>query len=177
MAEVKAESKSESKSESKYGDKSEEKKKAVIDWEEAMVQVGGDEDFLSEVLGDLLSESKTAEDEISKYVCCDFFAKSFSLCLFPNSLCFLIPFSAPHTERAIEEKNFSNIMNAAHRIKGSASYLCCEHLRHVSLLLQEKGHNGTLNPDDKLLEEIKKLYQEFCDCVTALQQEILKSAK
>lgn len=65
-------------------------------------------------------------------------------------------------------------MNAAHRIKGSASYLCCEHLKNVSLQMQEKGHAGTLNPNDKLLNEIKKLYEEFCDCLVALQQEISK---
>jgi len=54
-------------SESKGGEsKGEASRKLVIDWEEAMVQVGGDEEFLGEVLGDLLSESKTAEDEISK---------------------------------------------------------------------------------------------------------------
>lgn len=58
-----ADSKSESKDE-----RNDEKSKVVIDWDEAMVQVGGDEEFLAEVLGDLLSESRTAEDEISKCV-------------------------------------------------------------------------------------------------------------
>ena len=38
----------------------------VINWEEAMNQVGGDRDFLDEVLADLLTESQTAKDEIGK---------------------------------------------------------------------------------------------------------------
>jgi len=38
----------------------------IIDWEEAMTQVGGDEEFLNEVLQDLLTESATAEQEIGE---------------------------------------------------------------------------------------------------------------
>mmetsp|Transcript_33283 Transcript_33283/g.48167 ORF Transcript_33283/g.48167 Transcript_33283/m.48167 type:complete len:126 (+) Transcript_33283:58-435(+) len=38
--------------------------------------------------------------------------------------------------------NFEGIKTAAHKIKGSASYLCCEALREVSLLLQDLGHAG-----------------------------------
>lgn len=36
----------------------------IINWEEAMNQVGGDKDFLDEVLADLLTESQTAQEEI-----------------------------------------------------------------------------------------------------------------
>lgn len=38
----------------------------VINWEEAMNQVGGDRDFLDEVLADLLAESQTAQEEIGE---------------------------------------------------------------------------------------------------------------
>lgn len=38
----------------------------VINWEEAFNQVGGDKDFLNEVLDDLLTESAAAQEEISK---------------------------------------------------------------------------------------------------------------
>ena len=40
----------------------------VIDWTEAMNQVGGDREFLEEVLNDLLQESHIAEEEIAKGV-------------------------------------------------------------------------------------------------------------
>lgn len=37
-----------------------------IDWEEALSQVGGDQNFLFEVLNDLLTETRTAEDDIAR---------------------------------------------------------------------------------------------------------------
>jgi hypothetical protein len=40
----------------------------IINWEEAMNQVGGDKDFLDEVLADLLTESQTAQEEIGGYI-------------------------------------------------------------------------------------------------------------
>ena len=40
----------------------------IINWEEAMNQVGGDKDFLDEVLADLLTESQTAQEEIGRRV-------------------------------------------------------------------------------------------------------------
>ena len=40
----------------------------VINWEEAMNQVGGDKDFLDEVLADLLTESQNAKDEIGLFL-------------------------------------------------------------------------------------------------------------
>ena len=36
----------------------------IINWDEAMNQVGGDRDFLDEVLADLLAESANAQEEI-----------------------------------------------------------------------------------------------------------------
>ena len=115
----------------------------VIDWDEAMVQVGGDQDFLNEVLEDLLSESAQAEEEI---------------------------------EKAISDVDFSGVMKSAHRIKGSASYLCCEALRDISLKLQDAGHEGASGPGDSaaLLNKIKALFEEFKSALAALREEIEK---
>ncbi len=117
-----------------------------IDWDQAMEQVGGDREFLSEVLQDLLNESQTAEEEISA---------------------------------GIKANNFDAISKAAHRIKGSASYLCCEPLRIASLHLQEAGHSGTETGDKKpdlakLMEQIKGMYTHFQETVLTLRVEIEK---
>ena len=113
----------------------------IIDWDEAMVQVGGDREFLNEVLQDLLAESRTAEEEIGE---------------------------------AIKTSDFSGVMKAAHRIKGSASYLCCEALRDISLKLQDAGHDGTTSPKDpeQLLVQIDLLFEHFVECLKALRTEI-----
>lgn len=108
----------------------------VIDWDEAMEQVGGDLEFLNEVLQDLLTESDSAQQEIAD---------------------------------AIEAKDFDAIMKAAHRIKGSASYLCCEALKDISLRLQDAGRAGTGTPSDELLEEIKTMFETFKSCLVALK--------
>ena len=113
----------------------------IIDWDEAMVQVGGDREFLNEVLQDLLAESRTAEEEIGE---------------------------------AIKTLDFSGVMKAAHRIKGSASYLCCEALRDISLKLQDAGHDGTTSPKDpeQLIAQINVLFEHFVECLKALRTEI-----
>lgn len=113
----------------------------IIDWDEAMVQVGGDREFLNEVLQDLLAESRTAEEEIGE---------------------------------AIKISDFSGVMKAAHRIKGSASYLCCEALRDISLKLQDAGHDGTTSPKDpeQLIAQINVLFEHFVECLKALRTEI-----
>ena len=118
---------------------------AVINWESALEQVGGDEEFLNEVLGDLLTESDTAETDL---------------------------------KNAIETKNFDSVMKAAHRIKGSASYLCCEQLRETSFQLQNMGHEGlTLtdaNAQGELFNQIIIVYQTFQENLAALRAEISK---
>ena len=113
----------------------------IIDWDEAMVQAGGDREFLNEVLQDLLAESRTAEEEIGE---------------------------------AIKISDFSGVMKAAHRIKGSASYLCCEALRDISLKLQDAGHDGTTSPKDpeQLIAQINVLFEHFVECLKALRTEI-----
>lgn len=95
-----------------------------------MNQVGDDEEFLEEVLQDLLNEAKTAEDEIAE---------------------------------GIVARNFDVISKAAHRIKGSASYLFCDDLKNVSLSLQDLGHKAHIGEGDvnALLVEIKSLFETY----------------
>lgn len=75
---------------------------------------------------------------------------------------------------AIGTSDFSGVMKAAHRIKGSASYLCCEALRDISLKLQDAGHEGSASPKDpeQLLDTIKALFEKFVQCLKDLKAEI-----
>jgi HPt (histidine-containing phosphotransfer) domain-containing protein len=65
-------------------------------------------------------------------------------------------------------------MKAAHRIKGSASYLCCEQLKAVSLKLQDAGHEGTQNTAKaaEILASIEALFTEFKVALEDLKNEI-----
>ncbi|CAE7803471.1 unnamed protein product [Symbiodinium microadriaticum] len=118
-----------------------EEKPVVLDWPEAMNQVGGDKEFLAEVLQDLTEEAKTAEEDIQK---------------------------------AIQAKDFEAIMKAAHRIKGSATYLGCAALRNSSFAIQQLGHDGGSAGSDKeaLLTSIETEYQNFLSALTDLKAEI-----
>jgi HPt (histidine-containing phosphotransfer) domain-containing protein len=102
----------------------------LVNWEEALNQVGGERDFLREVLGDLETECDSAIEEI---------------------------------KNGIKGKNFEDIRKAAHRIKGSASYLCCNRLREIALKLQEAGHTGELGAPNpaKLLTFIEEMFGDF----------------
>lgn len=102
----------------------------TINWDEAMSQVGNDEEFLEEVLQDLLNEAATAETDIAE---------------------------------GIASRNFDGISRAAHRIKGSASYLFCDNLKDVSLKLQDVGHRGHAKEGnaDATLAEIKSLFETY----------------
>lgn len=111
----------------------------TIDWEDAMSQVGGDRDFLDEVLHDLLQESDQAETEI---------------------------------EVAIKGEDYAAIKREAHRIKGSAAYLCCNALRDVSLTLQDLGHEGEKKPSAALMDDVRKNFEIFRDCLKELKAEI-----
>lgn len=114
----------------------------VINWTEAMTQVGGEIDFLEEVLQDLLDEAKTAEDDIKE---------------------------------GIDTKDFDKIMKAAHRIKGSATYLGCEALRITAYAIQQLGHDGTkgVSPGD-LWIKIDDEYALFLTALSNLRTEIAR---
>eukprot|EP00602_Paraphysomonas_sp_CaronLab_P010201 CAMPEP_0185019320 /NCGR_PEP_ID=MMETSP1103-20130426/1922_1 /TAXON_ID=36769 /ORGANISM="Paraphysomonas bandaiensis, Strain Caron Lab Isolate" /LENGTH=116 /DNA_ID=CAMNT_0027549549 /DNA_START=117 /DNA_END=467 /DNA_ORIENTATION=- len=105
-----------------------------------MNQVGGDKEFLSEVLQDLLDEAKTAEEDIAN---------------------------------GIQDKNYDQIMKAAHRIKGSATYLGCEALRVSSYNIQQLGLEGLNNSGDgETLGKVKKEYRTFITALEDLRAEI-----
>lgn len=105
----------------------------VINWEKALEQACNDQDFLNEVLQDLLTEINEAENELSE---------------------------------SIKNCIHDDVRKAAHRIKGSASYLHCEKLRDVSKSLQFLAQaNG--NWDD-----IKDLHKLFLQCANELREKI-----
>lgn len=67
------------------------------------------------------------------------------------------------------------VMKAAHRIKGSASYLCCEILKDVSLKLQDAGHLGTTELTPAIMETIEALFAQFVAALEALRAEIART--
>jgi len=93
---------------------------AVIDWDEAMIQCGDDEEFLLELLGDLKNETdmqmQSMEEAIQE----------------PTDHFFVI------------------IVRAAHVIKGAASNLMCEQLRLTAMELETAGQNGVNLKDTKM---------------------------
>jgi HPt (histidine-containing phosphotransfer) domain-containing protein len=105
----------------------------VIDWDEALNQVGGDMEFLNEVIQDLLNEAAGAREDIAA---------------------------------AIDAGDFDGVMKAAHRIKGSASYLCCDALRETSKDLQDAGHEA------KSMSRIRDLFEEFEVALKDLRMEV-----
>jgi hypothetical protein len=68
------------------------------------------------------------------------------------------------------------LKQAAHKIKGSASYLCCEQLREVSLHLQDLGHmgehNNQLTPEQN--NAILRKFSIYVNCLEVLKQAIQK---
>ena len=76
-------------------------------------------------------------------------------------------------EGAIEKSDFSAIEKAAHRIKGSASYLHAEVLREISFQLQTAGHTGSVGAPNpaKLLDNIKDMFADFKSALHELKHE------
>jgi HPt (histidine-containing phosphotransfer) domain-containing protein len=74
----------------------------------------------------------------------------------------------------IETADYSMVMKAAHRIKGSASYLCCDNLRDVSFQLQEAGHKGVQDGDASgdIMANIVTLFAQFVDHLNELKAEV-----
>lgn len=75
----------------------------------------------------------------------------------------------------ITDNNYTKIMQAAHRIKGSASYLFCDKLTGVSLELQNLGRNGETSPSEELMTTIKAKYEIFKESLNELRVEIAKA--
>ena len=61
----------------------------------------------------------------------------------------------------IATNNFTVIMKAAHKIKGSASYLCCSDLKNSSLKLQDAAKEGTTNASEDNMIICRGLYSQW----------------
>lgn len=62
----------------------------------------------------------------------------------------------------LEQKNFSLVQKAAHTIKGSASYLCCEVLKDIALVLQDLGTVGLKGDNtDEIWKQIAAAFVTF----------------
>jgi len=74
---------------------------------------------------------------------------------------------------AINKEDYGGVMRAAHRIKGSASYLSCEPLKEISYTLQQSGHEGEEGKaKPELLSRIKNEYNEFKDRLKELREAV-----
>jgi HPt (histidine-containing phosphotransfer) domain-containing protein len=117
----------------------------TIDWAKAMETVDSDIDFLNEVIGDLLNEAQTSQEEM---------------------------------EAGIAKSDYSAVSKAAHRVKGSASYLCCENLRKISLALQDLGSAAhATTPSAGMIDEIKSKFETYKECVVELRREVAHHQK
>jgi chemotaxis protein histidine kinase CheA len=76
--------------------------------------------------------------------------------------------------KGIENQDFDAIMKAAHRIKGSATYLGCEALRDSAYSIQQIGHDATNHPADpvSVVNLIKIDYKTFLSALVDLRVEI-----
>ena len=68
--------------------------------------------------------------------------------------------------------NFTIIMKAAHKIKGSASYLCCENIKNSSLKLQDAAKEGTTNASEDNMIICRGLYSQWQEHLSSLKDEI-----
>jgi HPt (histidine-containing phosphotransfer) domain-containing protein len=110
----------------------------LVEWEAVLASVGGDEDFLAEVLGDLITEANGVCEEI---------------------------------EAGFANADIAAITKAAHRIKGSASYLCCLALRDKAQALQYAGQQ--VKAEDTL-EALRHLFEEFKDVLQKTRDAIVQ---
>ena len=101
----------------------------VIDWDEALISADNDEEFIMEILNDLMTETKEAYEEIRK---------------------------------AIDEQNFHSVMTGAHKIKGSAAYLCCRKLYKICTLLCIIARSGpNMANKNEGFDRIKILFEAY----------------
>jgi len=116
----------------------------VIDWDEAMEQVAGDEDFLHELLNDFKEELGTQMGKLSESIEMD------------------------------DPARLLKIRSAAHIVKGSSANLYCKHLRSAAADLEMVAKNATkttatdqelqqdLEVKFELLKKEEWRYQKFC---------------
>jgi len=76
---------------------------------------------------------------------------------------------------AIKAKNLTTVMKAAHRVKGSSSYLRCERLMSTSLHLQELGVLGLGAEEAKqesILVDIEAMFAKYSQALADLRVEV-----
>jgi HPt (histidine-containing phosphotransfer) domain-containing protein len=75
---------------------------------------------------------------------------------------------------AIEAKDFEGVRHAAHRIKGSASYLSCDELQDISLQLQDVSRAGMNGDNDAsiLWQDVRLKFDKFCSALQSLEKEV-----
>lgn len=129
----------------------------TVDWEGALRQVNNDSVFLDEVFADLVQEALEAQNDID------------------TSLTGL------HGENNGDARcsHFTEIRKAAHRIRGSAAYLCCDALIDVSFKLQEAGHSGSAMEciranSLKTETQVLTMFKCYKKCLADIQEEIEK---
>jgi len=93
---------------------------AVIDWDEALEQCGGEQEFLYELLSDLFSEAQAHVDVIKKAV---------------EEIGGEEPPENPQDQA-------DAVRRAGHSIKGAAANLMCYRLRDASQILEKRGTQG-----------------------------------
>jgi HPt (histidine-containing phosphotransfer) domain-containing protein len=79
-------------------------------------------------------------------------------------------------EEGIRDAQFDKIMKSAHRIKGSASYMCCEALKSVAYDLQYAGLAGTNATSSDAIgiwSRINDLFATYKDRFSELKDEIV----
>jgi len=110
----------------------------VINWEDAMEQCGEDEEFLVELLGDLMNEVDAQVGKIQEVMQ-------------------ELPTAAPAGTK------YQGIMRSAHVIKGSAANLMCEPLRKASMDLEHAASAAHKDDDDTPTTKVEKETVEACN--------------
>lgn len=129
----------------------------VIVWAKASEICGDDEDFLREVLADLLAESEVAQGSMENSI-----AKLDSA-----------------EDKTIIATEFLAINRAAHQVDGGASYLFCEKLIHASKSLVKLAHEDNTKDLDaparlRVIDEIKAYFVEFKQARNEIAEEVEK---
>lgn len=138
----------------------------ILDWDGALEQVGGGQEYLDEIFGDLMNEAEQSENEIGA-----------ALKIIKAGV-----ESTAEVDSAVFVEAFKSLRNAAHRIKGSASYLCCQSLESVSLQLQKLGQEVSSKKDGdvtkaevkKKLEVVIPLFDSFVQIVKDIKVEVAR---
>jgi HPt (histidine-containing phosphotransfer) domain-containing protein len=141
----------------------------IIDWDAALEQCGGDEEFLVELLGDLNTE---LDDQMAKItqVLNTPVRLNIKVSKAVIDFDYFIPshiINNKHTCLQIfTSESIMTVHRAAHVIKGAAANLMCEEIRHRASLI-ERASNGAMTKDT-LVEQYNALCHAISNFRTAL---------